>query len=132
VQPRPAGLLDTSTHSGDGTGFKPVWRRAPRTKAALAAKVLAIEEAVCLLKDLDIPYTQPLFGKLVIEPPPKVQGGKSVTFWPAKERLRIGRRATQRQQDVPAFEQVLVDQGHRIPGYVSRRARASKLAGKPI
>jgi hypothetical protein len=39
---------------------------------------------------LDIPYTQPLFGKLVIEPPPAIQGGKTVTFWPAKKRLRIG------------------------------------------
>ena len=103
-----------------------VWRRAPRTKAAIAAKVLAIEEAVRVLEDLDIPYTQPLFGKLVIEPPPAVQGGKTVTFWPAKKRLRIGRRATQRQQDIRAFEQALADQGHRIPGYVSRPARLSK------
>ena len=67
-----------------------------------------------MLEDLDITYTQPLFGKLVIEPPPAVQGGKSVTFWPAKKRLRIGRRATQRQQDIPAFEQALADQGHQF------------------
>ena len=36
-----------------------------------------------MLEDLDISYTQQLFGKLVIEPPPAVRGGKSVTFWPA-------------------------------------------------
>jgi hypothetical protein len=91
-------------------------------------KVLAVEEAVRVLEDLDIPCTQPLFGKFVIEPPPAVQRGKLVTFWPAKKRLRIGRRATQRQQTIPAFEQVLADQGHGIPGYVSRRARPSKSA----
>jgi hypothetical protein len=89
-------------------------------------KVLAIEEAVRALESANVRYTQPLFGKLVIEPPPTVQGGKSVTFWPAKKRLRIARRATQRQQDISAFEQALAEQGHRIPGYVSRRARLSK------
>ena len=94
----PPDTSDTPISSGQGTSPRPAWRRAPRTKAALVAKVLAIEEAVRVLEDLDIPYTQPLFGKLVIEPPPAVQGGKSVTFWPAKKRLRIGRRATQRQQ----------------------------------
>ena len=97
-----------------------------RTKAALAAKVLAVEEAVRVLESANVRYTQPLFGKLVIEPPSAVQGGKSVTFWHARERLRIGRRATQRQQNIPAFEQALADQGHRIPGYASRPARLSK------
>ena len=97
-----------------------------RTKAALAAKVLAIKETVRVLEDANVRYTQPLFGKLVIEPPPTVQDGKSVTFWPAKKRLRIGRRTTQRQQDIPAFEQAPADQGHRIPGYVSRPARPSQ------
>jgi hypothetical protein len=101
-------------------------RRAPRTKAALAARVLAIKEAVRVLEPLGIPYTQPLFGKLVIEPPPAVQGGESVMFWPAKKRLRIGWRPTQRQQDIPALEQALADQGHGIPGYVSRVASLSK------
>ena len=51
---------------------------------------------------------------LVVEPPPAVQDGKTV-FWPAKERLRIGRRATQIQQDIRAFEQALADQGHGSP-----------------
>ena len=77
-------------------------------------------------KTWTFPIPSRLFGKLVIHPPPEVQGGKTVTFWPAKERLRIDRRTTQRQQDVPAFEQALADQGHRIPGYVSRPARLSK------
>jgi hypothetical protein len=89
-------------------------------------KVLAVEQAVRVLQSANVRYTQPLFGKLVIEPPPAVQGGKSVTFWPAKKRLRIGRRPTQKQQDIRAFEQALADQGHRIPDYVSRRARLSK------
>ena len=124
----PFDTSDNPISCGQGTGSRPAWRRAPRTKAALVAKVLAIKEAVRVLEDWDIPYTQPLSGKLVIEPPPAVQGGKSVTFWPAKKRLRIGRRATQRQQDIPAFEQALADQGHRIPGYVSRPARLSKSA----
>jgi hypothetical protein len=119
-------ISDIPVSSGQGTSPRPVWRRTSRTKAALAAKVLAIKEAVRVLEDLDIPYTQPLFGKLVIEPPPVVQGGKSVTFWPAKKRLRIGRRATQRQQNISAFEQALANQGHRIPGYVSRPARLPK------
>jgi hypothetical protein len=118
---------DMPISSGYGTGPRPVWRRAPRTKAALAIRVLAIEKAVHVLEDANIPYTHSLFGKLVIEPPPEVQGGKTVTFWPAKERLRIGRRTTQTQQDIRAFEQAIADQGHRISGYVSRRARPSKL-----
>jgi hypothetical protein len=118
-------ISESSTRSGVRIETRQVWRRAPRTKAALAAKVLAIEQAVRVLESLDIPYTRPLFGKLVIEPPPAVQGGK-LTFWPAKKRLRIGRRATQRQQDISAFEQALADQGHRIPGYVSRPASLSK------
>jgi hypothetical protein len=117
---------DIPTSSGQGTSSRPAWRRARRTKAAIAVKVLAIEQAVRVLEDLDIPYAQLLLGKLVIEPTPKIQGGKTVTFWPAKKRLRIGRRATQRQQDIRAFEQALADQGHRIPGYVSRPARLSR------
>jgi hypothetical protein len=88
-------------------------------------KVLAVEQAIRVLESANVRYTQPLFGKLVIEPPPAVQGGK-LTFWPAKKRLRIGRRATQRQQDIRAFEQALADQGHRIPGHVSRPARLPK------
>ena len=121
-----SGIPEPSTHSEVRIETRQVWRRSPRTKAAIAARVLAIEEAVRLLEDLNIPYTQPLFGKLVIEPPPEIQGGKTVTFWPAKKRLRIGRRATQRQQDISALEQALADQGHGIPGCVSRLASLSK------
>ena len=119
-------MSDTSIPSELRPSPRPAWRRAPRTRSALAAKVLAIEEAVRVLEDGNVPYTQPLAGKSVIEPPPAVQGGKSVTFWPAKKRVRIGRRATQRQQDIHAFEQALADQGHRIQGYVSRPARPPK------
>ena len=122
----PLDTSDTPVSSEQGTSPRPAWRRAPRTKAAIAAKVVATEKAVRVLEALGIPYSQPLFGKLIIEPPPVVQRGKSVTFWPARERLRIGRRATQRQRDISAFEQALADQGHRIPGYVSRPASLSK------
>ena len=102
---------------------EPPWRRAPRTKAALAAKALAIEKVVRVLEDSRITYSQPLLGKLVV---PGIEGGEAVTFWPARERLRIARRPTKRQQDIHAFEQALADQGHRIPGYISRRARCTK------
>ena len=76
----------------------------------------------------NVRYTHPLFGKLVIEPPPAVQDSKTVTFWPARERLRIAKRPTRTGQDMVAFQQALADQGHRIPGHVSRRARPSKSA----
>jgi hypothetical protein len=118
---------DIPTSSGQGTSPRPAWRRARRTEASLAAKVFAIKEAIRVMEDLNVPYIQPLLGKLVIEPPPAVQGGKTVMFWPAKKRLRIGRRATQRQQDIRAFEQALADQGHQISGYVSRPAMLTKL-----
>ena len=133
-------ISGTSTHSGVRIETRQVWRRASRTKAALAAKVLAIKEAVRVLEDLDIPFTQPLFGKLVIEPPPAVQGGKTVTSWPARERLRIGHRATQRQQDIPAFEQALAKSGSPDPGLcvstckavqVTETVEGGTLAGSP-
>ena len=107
------------------TNIKPIWRRAPRTKSALALKAEAIEKAVRILEDASVTYTQPLFGKLVVEPPPMVQRGKRVTFWPARERLRVAQRPTRVGQGVHAFQQALADQGHRIPGYVSRRPRPS-------
>ena len=74
-------------YSGTRTSSKPAWRRAPRTKAAFAAKVLAIEKAIRMLENANVPYAQLLSGKLVVEPPPEFQDGKIVTFWPAKERL---------------------------------------------
>ena len=96
----PLDTSDIPIPCGQGTSSRPAWRRARRTKAALATKVLAIEQAVRVLESANVRYTQPLSGKLVIEPPPAVQGGKSVTFWAAKKRLRIARRATLRQQDI--------------------------------
>ena len=93
------------------TNIKPIWHRAPRTKAAFAMKAQAIEKAVRLLEDASVPYTQPLFGKLAVGPPPTVRRGKSVTFWPARERLRIGQRPTRIGQNIEAFQQALVDQG---------------------
>jgi hypothetical protein len=113
---------------GNATGPHLPWRRAPRTKAALALKVLAIEKAIGVLEYSRVPYTQPLSGKLVIEPPAGIEGAKTVTFWPAKERLRIGRRATKTQMDIHAFEQALADQGHRMSGYLPRPARRCKVS----
>ena len=107
------------------TNVRPIWRRAPRTRAALAMKAEAIKKAVRILDEASVTYTQPLFGKLVVEPPPTIQRGKSVTFWPARERLRVAQRPTRVGQDIVAFQQALADQGHRIPGYVSRRPRPS-------
>ena len=102
---------------------RPPWRRAPRTKTALAGRALAIEAAVHVLEDANIPYTHLLFGKLIVDPRsgqgPK-RRGRIVTYWPARERLRIGRRPTQTRKDLCAFQQALADQGHRIPGYLSR------------
>ena len=71
-------------HSEPTMNFKPVWRRASRAKAALAANVLAIEEAVRVLEDLDIPYAQPLFGKLVVEPPPAVRAARPLCSGPRR------------------------------------------------
>ena len=100
---------------------KPAWRRARRTKAALKAKLASIEAAIRVLEFANIPYTQPLLGKLTVEPPLGVVGGLLVTFWPARLRLRLQRRPTKRQQDIRAFERALVAQGHRIAGYPPRQ-----------
>jgi hypothetical protein len=39
-----------------------------------ALKTLAVEQAVRELEDFHIPYTELLFGKLLIQSPPKIQG----------------------------------------------------------
>ncbi|MFL5333049.1 MAG: hypothetical protein ACJ8H8_07665 [Geminicoccaceae bacterium] len=100
--------------------WNPHWRRPPRTRAAAQVKAAAIGKAVHGLKHAGIAYAQPLPGKLVVEPPPRCKGGgKPVTYWPARKRLRIGPRGqTRTEQDLHAFEQALAAQGHRVPGYV--------------
>ena len=107
-------------------GCKPAWRRAPRTEAALKTKRAAIEAAVSVLESANIPYSQQLPGKLVVPPPVGITG-LTVTFWPARARLRIQRRPTKREQDIGAFEQALVAQGHRIPGYPSRETESRAM-----
>jgi hypothetical protein len=99
-------------------GSKP-WRRAPRTKAALANKMRAIQKVIEILERSNVPFSQPLPGKFVIEPLPRVTRGKAIVFWPARRRLRIGRHSTE-TNGIHAFQQALADQGHPIPGYFSR------------
>ncbi len=94
----------------------PPWRRASRTKAALEVKALAVEAAVRMLEDASVVYTQPVPGKLVIHA--RATRGRTIIFWPAKERLRIGRRPTETQKDLRVLKQVLANEGHRIPGYI--------------
>jgi hypothetical protein len=65
-------------------------------------------------------------GKLVIAPPEGV-AGLTVTFWPARERLRIQRRPTKREQDLRAFEQSLLAQGHRISGYPPSKLESNAM-----
>jgi hypothetical protein len=105
---------------GDGTvSAKLPWRRPPRTKAALAVRTLTIQKTLDVLERSKVDYDQPLPGKLVIDPRPGVVGGRRITFWPARGRLRIGRRPTE-NRGILAFQQALTDQGHRIPGFLSR------------
>ena len=70
MRPRPVEhsqvLNSFRTRDRDQTGMA----TCTTTKAAVAVKVLAIGKAVRVLGALGIPYTQPLVGKLVIEPPP--------------------------------------------------------------
>jgi hypothetical protein len=106
------------THGGKTVNSKP-WRRALRTKAALAIKTLAIEKAIQILECLKVVFSQPLPGKLLIEPRPGVAGGKKITFWPARDRLRIARRPTE-THSVLLFLQALAAQGHQSLGYFSR------------
>src|SRR4051812_49010244 len=96
-------------------GPPPPWRRASRSKAALARQALAMEQAICVLEDARIRYTKPSLRKLVIDPP-GFTGGRTVTFWPGRERLRVGRRPTKRNKDIHAFREALAAQGHRVPG----------------
>jgi hypothetical protein len=110
----------SSRPSARVTEAKRPWKRAPRTRAAATVRLQAIEAAITILRKAGIAFSEPLPGKLVIEPPPRVITAHVVTFWPARERLTLGRRPTQRGQDIHAFEQVLADQGHRIAGHPYR------------
>jgi hypothetical protein len=93
--------------------------RAPRTKAARAINALAVLKVIAVLDRSRVPYTQPILGKFVVEPHPGVAGSKTIVFWAARNRLRIGQRATQ-TRGIHAFQQSLADQGHPILGYLSR------------
>jgi hypothetical protein len=97
----------------------PAWHRPPRTKAARAIKTLAIQKVLDILDRSRVAYTQPLVGKFVIEPRPEVAGGKTITFWPVRNRLRIGRHPTE-THGLHAFRQALADQGHPVLGYRSQ------------
>jgi hypothetical protein len=112
--PKPAPAARDET-----PGSKPPWRRAPRTKAARAIKTRAIRKTLDILDRSRLAYTQPLVGKFVIEPRPGVAGSKPITVWPARNRLRIGRRPTE-THGLHAFQQALADQGHPVLGYCSR------------
>ena len=126
VRPRPVGRSDIPISSGQGTSPRPAWRRAPRTKAALATKVLAVEQAVRVLEEREFPI------------PSRCSASWSSSLrrrFRAARPSRSGPRGSvsgsvggQRRdsRDIPALEQALADQGHRIPGYVSRPARLSK------
>jgi hypothetical protein len=103
----------------DDTARSEPWRRAPRTKAALANKMRAIQKVIEILERLNVAFSQPLPGKFVIEPLPRVTRGKAIVFWPARRRLRIGRCSTE-TNGIHAFQQALADQGHPILGYLSR------------
>jgi hypothetical protein len=75
-----------------------------------------------MLNTSGVAYDQPLPGKLIVEPLPGVVAAQKVTFWPARERLRLGNRPTQRGQDIHAFEQALADQGHHIGDHPDRKS----------
>ena len=70
--------------SDDAVHTKPPWHRSPRTKAAFAAKAIAMEEAIGVLEGSKVAYTQPVAGKLVVDPPPGIPAALTVTFWPAE------------------------------------------------
>jgi hypothetical protein len=92
----------------------------------LEAKLATIEAAVRVLDLANICYSHQIPGKLVV-PPPEGVAGLTVTFWPARECLRIQRRPTKREQDLRAFEQALVAQGHQIAGHSPRRPEADSM-----
>ena len=120
----PADISEPHLVQPESGMLSPRWRRSPRTKVALAGKALAIENAIRVLELSAVPYIQTLPGKLIIEPPPGITTGLTVTFWPTRERLRLAKRPTKRQQDLHAFEQALADQGHRIAGYPFRMPKS--------
>ena len=113
---------DPSTSQSDrSTRLKLPWRRPRRTKAIASAKLLATQAAIDMLNTSGVAYDQPLPGKLIVEPP-VLTAAQRVTFWPARERLRLGNRPTQRGQDIHAFEQALADQGHYIGHHPDRKS----------
>ena len=106
-----------SRPSPQGTRTKRPGKRAPRTRAAAAVRSQAIEAAVTMLREARIAFIESVPGKLIVEPRAGVAAAQIVTFWPARERLRLGSRRTKRGQDIRAFEHALLDQGHHVPGY---------------
>jgi hypothetical protein len=96
------------------------WQRAPRTRATRATRALAIQKVANILDRSAIAYSEPLSGKFVIEPHAGFAGGRMITFWPARARLRIGRRRTETHVSLHALQQALADQRHPIQGYLSR------------
>jgi len=113
--------------SGGAVHPKPPWRRSPRTKAVFAAKAIAIKEAIGVLEGSNVAYTQPVAGKLVVDPPPGIPAALTVTFWPARKRLQLQKRPTRRSQNLGDFEQALADQGHRIAGHPYRVPKSGVL-----
>ena len=136
-------ISESSTHSGARIEARQAWRRAPRTKAALAAKVLAIEEAVRVLEDWNVPYTQPLFGKLVIEPPPGLRGASSSRSGPRRsvsgsldgqrrDSKTFVRSSKLSRIKVTRFRVTCPDVQVCLSHRDCRRRNACGLAGKPI
>ena len=73
-----------------------------------------------MLEGSNVAYTQPVAGKLVVDPPPGIPAALTVTFWPVRKRLQLQKRPTRRSQSLGDFEQALADQGHRIAGHPYR------------
>src|SRR4051794_32774891 len=84
----PGNSTPSRADCAETVGFKPPWRRAPRTKAAVAIKTLAIQKVLDILDRSNVAHTEPLPGKFVIQNRLGVVGSKLVTFWPTRNRLR--------------------------------------------
>jgi hypothetical protein len=74
-----------------------------------------------LLNNSGVAYDQSLPGKLLLELPPRV-AAQRVTFWPARELLRLGNRPMKQEKGIDAFKQALADQGHQIPDHPTRKS----------
>jgi len=108
---------------------KESWRRIPRTRAAIKARQRAVDAAIRFLRAARIPFTEPVRGKLVV-PPTGWRGARVVTFWPARKRLRLGKRPTMRGHDLDAFREALADNGNLVPGIPFRRPGNAKRIAK--